>query len=193
MSGQRGLPRWLSGEEPACQCRRRRRCRFNPWIRKIPWRRKWQLTPVFLSGESDGQRNLEGYSPQGCRVGYDWVTEHVAWTHWAEERVYVLDVQSLSHVWLPGTSWTAACQASLSFTIFLSLVRFMFIEQVMLSNHLILCHLFLLLPLYFLFIAASKDAFLYFREQCLNQIQFHLLLLQYIPLTFIEFYFYVDK
>ena len=36
------LPRWLSGKEHACQCRRRRRRGFNPWIRKIPWRRKWQ-------------------------------------------------------------------------------------------------------------------------------------------------------
>ena len=40
-----GLPRWLSGKEFACHCRRRG---FNPWVGKIPWRRKWQLTPVFL-------------------------------------------------------------------------------------------------------------------------------------------------
>ena len=33
----------------------------DPWVRKIPWRRKWQLTPVFLSGESQGQRSLVGY------------------------------------------------------------------------------------------------------------------------------------
>jgi len=38
---------------------------FNPWIGKIPWRRKWQPTPVFLPGESRGQRSLTGYSPQG--------------------------------------------------------------------------------------------------------------------------------
>jgi len=44
-----------------------RRCRFNPWVRKIPWRRKWQLTPVFLPGESHGQRRLLGYSPWGCK------------------------------------------------------------------------------------------------------------------------------
>ena len=35
-----GLPRWLSGEESTCQCRRHKRCRFNPWVRKIPWSRK---------------------------------------------------------------------------------------------------------------------------------------------------------
>ena len=39
------------------------RDRFNPWVGKIPWRRAWQLTPVFLPGESHGQRNLVGYSP----------------------------------------------------------------------------------------------------------------------------------
>ena len=38
---------------------------FNPWVRKIPWSRKWQPTPVFSPGESRGQRSLEGYSPWG--------------------------------------------------------------------------------------------------------------------------------
>ena len=42
-----------------------RRCSFDPWVRKIPWRRKWQPTPVFLPGKSYGQRSLEGYSPWG--------------------------------------------------------------------------------------------------------------------------------
>ena len=47
---------------------------FNPWLRKIPWRRKWQPTPVFLPGKFHGQRSLVGYSPGGHRVGHDWVT-----------------------------------------------------------------------------------------------------------------------
>ena len=47
------------------QCRRHRRCRFDPWIGKIPWRRKWQPTPVFLPGEFHGQRSLVGYGPWG--------------------------------------------------------------------------------------------------------------------------------
>ena len=38
---------------------------FNPWVRKIPWRRKWPPTPVFLPGKSHGQRSLVGYSPWG--------------------------------------------------------------------------------------------------------------------------------
>ena len=53
-------------KEHACQsCRRCKRGRFHPWVRMIPWRRKWQLTPVFLPGEFHGQRNLVGYSPWG--------------------------------------------------------------------------------------------------------------------------------
>ena len=46
----------------ACQCRRPE---FHPCIGKIPWSRKWQPTPVFLPGESHGQRSLVGYSPWG--------------------------------------------------------------------------------------------------------------------------------
>ena len=55
-----GLPRWLSGKEPACQCRRHKRCGFNPWVGKIPWRRARHPTPVFLPGKSHGQRSLVG-------------------------------------------------------------------------------------------------------------------------------------
>ena len=50
-------------KEPTCQCRRRKRHGFDPWVGKIPWRRAWQPTPVFLPGESHGQRNLVNYSP----------------------------------------------------------------------------------------------------------------------------------
>ena len=49
-----GFPRSFSDEESACQCRS---CRFDPRVRKIPWRRKWQPTPVVLLGESHGQRS----------------------------------------------------------------------------------------------------------------------------------------
>ena len=63
------LPRWLRGKtnkqtnkqtKTTCQCRRRG---FYSWVGKIPWRRKRQPTPVFLPGESHGQRSLVGYSP----------------------------------------------------------------------------------------------------------------------------------
>ena len=46
----------------ACQCRRHKKSGFDLWIRNIPWRRAWQPTPVFLSGQSQGQRSLEGYN-----------------------------------------------------------------------------------------------------------------------------------
>ena len=59
-----GLPWWLSGRESACQCRR---LGFDPWVREIPWRRKWEPTPVFLPGESHAQTSLVGYRPWGCR------------------------------------------------------------------------------------------------------------------------------
>ena len=51
------LTPWLSSTE-CLQCRSQRRHEFDPWVRKIPWRRKWQPTPVFLPGESHGQRSL---------------------------------------------------------------------------------------------------------------------------------------
>ena len=55
-----GLLWWLSRKESACQCRWRG---FDPWVKKIPWSRKWQPTSVSLPGISHGQRNLAGYSP----------------------------------------------------------------------------------------------------------------------------------
>ena len=66
-------PRWLSGEDLACQCRRRE---FRPWVRKISQRRKWEPTPVSLPGEFHGQRSLVGYSPRSCkRVRHDLATK----------------------------------------------------------------------------------------------------------------------
>ena len=51
----------------ACQCRKCKRCRFDPWVRKIPGERHGKPPPVFLSGESHGQRSLAGYSPESCK------------------------------------------------------------------------------------------------------------------------------
>ena len=45
-----GVPGGTSGKESACQCRRHKKYGFDPWVGKIPWRRKWQPTPVFLAG-----------------------------------------------------------------------------------------------------------------------------------------------
>ncbi|XP_060267597.1 ATP synthase F(0) complex subunit C2, mitochondrial isoform X1 [Ovis aries] len=57
-----GYARWRSDKEPACQCRRHRRRRFDPCVGKIPWRRKRQLAPVLLLGKFHGQRSLVDYS-----------------------------------------------------------------------------------------------------------------------------------
>ena len=56
------LPRWHSGKESACQCRRPG---FDPWVGKISWKRKWQPTPKFLPGDFHGQKSLTEYSPWG--------------------------------------------------------------------------------------------------------------------------------
>ena len=58
------FPGGASGQEPTCQCRRLKRHGFNSWIGKIPWRREWGPTPVFVPGQHHGQ-SLAGYSPRG--------------------------------------------------------------------------------------------------------------------------------
>ena len=57
-----GFPGGTTGKEPTYQCRRHKRQGFDPWVRKIPWRRAWQPTLV-LPGESHGQRSFVGYGP----------------------------------------------------------------------------------------------------------------------------------
>ena len=94
--GDRGLskglrldvfPWWLSDKDSACQCRR---LGFDPWVRKIPWRRKQQPTPVFWPGKSHGQRrSLAGHIPWGHRVGHDLVTK----------------LQNLIRLWATELNW----------------------------------------------------------------------------------------
>jgi len=61
------LPWWLSGKESAY---RHRRHRFNPWVRKIPWRRNWQSTPVFLPGKCYGQKEPGGLPSMGLEKSW---------------------------------------------------------------------------------------------------------------------------
>ena len=86
-------PRWYSGKLHTCQCRR---CRFNPWVRKIPWRRKWQPTPVFLPGKSRGHWSLVGYC-HGVSYSLTWLSTHSKslddssfelWRSWARVEIY---------------------------------------------------------------------------------------------------------
>ena len=72
------FPSGASSKEFSCQSRRHKRHKFNPWFRKIPWRRAWQPTPVFLCGEAHGQRSLMDFSPWDWkRVGHNW--SDLAW------------------------------------------------------------------------------------------------------------------
>ena len=87
------IPRWLSGKESVCQCRRHRRRGFDPWVGKIPWRRKWQPTPGFLPGESHGQRSLVGYSPQRCKE-----LDMIEATKYSTAHIY-------THIYVIAQSW----------------------------------------------------------------------------------------
>ena len=62
-----GFPGGSLVKNPPANAGNVRRPGFDPWVRKIPWRRAWQPTPAFLPGESHGQRSVAGYSPWGCK------------------------------------------------------------------------------------------------------------------------------
>ena len=83
-----GLPRWYSGSKSACKGRRHG---FDPWVRKFPWSRKWQTTPVFLPENFHEQRSLTGmfggYGPCCCRESD--MTEELS-TH--------VSIQSSNHI-----------------------------------------------------------------------------------------------
>ena len=67
------FPGGTSGKEPACQCRRHKERRLNPWVKKIPWRKEWQPTPVFLPRESAGTEEPGGLQFMGLqRVKHGW-------------------------------------------------------------------------------------------------------------------------
>ena len=60
------------GDTDGKECLQCRRPGFSPWVRKIPWRRKWQPAAIFLPGKFHGQKGLAGYSPRRLqRVKYD--------------------------------------------------------------------------------------------------------------------------
>ena len=80
-----GLPRWLSGKESACQCRRRG---FDPWARKIPWRRKWQTPSTILAWktpwtEAPGRLQSMGWQSWTWLTEYTHMhTQQIPWTEW---------------------------------------------------------------------------------------------------------------
>ena len=72
------FPGGSAGKEICLQCRR---SKFDPWLGKIPWRREWLPTPVFLLGEFYGQRSLAGYRPWGHEEsGLTEATKHMKYT-----------------------------------------------------------------------------------------------------------------
>ena len=62
------IPRWLSGKESACWYRTSRWCGFNPWVRKIPWRKRWQPTPVSFPGKSMDRGEPGRLQPLGSQI-----------------------------------------------------------------------------------------------------------------------------
>ena len=77
-----GLPRWHSGKESPCWCRKSKRSRCDPWVGKIPCSRKWQPAPVFLPEKSYVQRSRLGYSLWGHKDMTEWAhTDARACTH----------------------------------------------------------------------------------------------------------------
>ena len=99
-----GFPGGASGKEPVFQCREHKRWVFDPWSGKIPWRRAWQPTPVFLPGESPWTEKPGGLQFMGSqRVRHDWASEREVWSHCG------------FNVYFPNDSW---CQPS--FQVFLA-------------------------------------------------------------------------
>ena len=88
-----GFPGNATGKKLACQCRRHKRQGFNPWVGKIPWRRGWQPTPVFLPEKSYGQRSLAGYSP--------WGSQSLTQLKWLSTQKVVIQGVQLRALWWP--------------------------------------------------------------------------------------------
>ena len=126
----RGLLRWLSGKELTCQCRRRKRYGFHPWVRKFPWRKKWQPTLLFLPWKSHGQRGAwpaTVHRVAKCqRQLSDW-----AYTHTQSEQKYQYGA-SQHNIWIEllafgvhgsqevfAAPWPLAQNAALNFSLFL--------------------------------------------------------------------------
>ena len=130
--------------------------RFDPWVRKILWRGKWHPTPVLLPGKSHGQRSIVGYSPRGCKESD--TTEAIYHTNTRSKFIPIMDslifwISCSIQFSSVAQSCLTLCdpmivahQASLSITNSQSSLRFMSIDSVMPSSHLILCHPLLLLP-----------------------------------------------
>ena len=117
-----GFPGGTSDKELTCQCRRHKRLGFSLWVGKMPWRRAWQPTQVFLPRESHGQRSLVGYSPWG----HKWLDTTEATSHLCTKQVeYLFSSVQFSHSVVsdslrdfpnscPSSQW---CHPTISFSV----------------------------------------------------------------------------
>jgi len=118
-------------------CMQCRRPGLHFWVGKIPWRRAWQLTPVFLPGESHGQSSLVGYSLWGHRVGHDW-----SGNMFTAHRDYTKDWKTINfkgkrtHIY-----WLCTVRQGLGQTLYVSMYtytricRFMYYCSLLVSKH----------------------------------------------------------
>ena len=93
-----GLSRWFSGKESPCECRR---CRFNPWVGKIPWRRKWQPTLVFWPGKPHGQEEPDRLQSMRSRKRWTWLGNETT-TKWLAVS-YILWIFYRRSIYSPST------------------------------------------------------------------------------------------
>ena len=93
-----GFPRWCSGKEPTCQCRRHKTPGFNPWVGKIPWRRTWQPTPGFLPGESHGRRSPQGLQATGV------TKSRMQLSNWVHTQTQLFYIHLCKYLGFPGGS-----------------------------------------------------------------------------------------
>ena len=109
-----GFAGGTSDKEPARQCRRHKKCGLDPWVGKIPWRRKWQPILVFLPGESYGQRSLVGCSPGVTKSGttecaHIYTYLHYLLIHFSMEKNPIVQVgceyDPEEHLWLLEIRW----------------------------------------------------------------------------------------
>ena len=108
------IPRWLSGKEFACQCRRCRRRSFDPWVRKISWSRKWQPTLVSFPGKFYGQGGLACYSSWGRKE-----SDTTKWLNWTELNMYSWALELPSLFLLVTFIFITHCPFYLGFQIYL--------------------------------------------------------------------------
>ena len=103
----RGFPRSSVGKESQC-----RRPGFNSWVRKIPWRMNWQPTPVFLPGESPGQRRLVGNSPWGHK-SWTWLSDYTTtinlWYYSSADHKFDRDIDGLKSTCWRGYICSGGC------------------------------------------------------------------------------------